>query len=171
MSSSAFGPIQSRVAGVTFTIEHDGTTLFVNGEPSDATVQKLGEYAYLYMENGKPQRVYLEFNDDGSIVGTADSHRLPVEIKTSTDLLLESFGMDAEEGGADREIRAPMPGLVLRLLVAAGDTVEAGQSVAVLEAMKMENELKAPAAGTIAAVHTEEGAAVGKNDLLIELGE
>ncbi|MGB3542441.1 biotin/lipoyl-containing protein, partial [Rubrivirga sp.] len=59
--------------------------------------------------------------------------------------------------------------LVLRVLVEAGDPVEAGQGVVVLEAMKMENELSAPAAGTVAAVRVEAGDAVGKNDVLIEV--
>ena len=62
-----------------------------------------------------------------------------------------------------------MPGLVLRVLVEPGDEVEQGQGVAVLEAMKMENELTAPAAGTVAAVHVAAGDAVAKNELLIEV--
>ena len=52
---------------------------------------------------------------------------------------------------------APMPGRVIRLAVTEGAAVEAGSVVAVLEAMKMEHELLAPAAGTVAAVHVAEG--------------
>ena len=77
--------------------------------------------------------------------------------------------VDVGDAAADREIQAPMPGLVLRVLVAPGDAVEAGQGVVVLEAMKMENELTAPAAGTVAAVHAAPGDAVAKNDLLVEV--
>ena len=93
---------------------------------------------------------------------------LDLEIKDETALLLERFGFDDSAGAAEREIRAPMPGLVLRVLVEAGQTVEEGEGLVVLEAMKMENELRAPAAGTVEAVHVASGAAVGKNDLLIE---
>ena len=165
------GPLQASTGNHTFTVERDGDTLLVNGEASDARVVRLDDHAVLFTENGKTTVVGIERQDDGSVIATVNGKRIPVEIKTATDLLLESFGMDAGASTADREIRAPMPGLVLRVLVKPGDAVEAGQGVAVLEAMKMENELKAPAAGTVAAVHAGAGAAVGKNDLLIELGE
>lgn len=94
---------------------------------------------------------------------------IEVEIRTDADLLLERFGLEVGDSAADREIKAPMPGLVLRVLVEVGDAVEAGQGVVVLEAMKMENELSAPAAGTVAAVRVTPGDAVGKNDILIEV--
>jgi pyruvate carboxylase subunit B len=69
-------------------------------------------------------------------------------------------------GGA---LKAPMPGLVIRVLVEPGQSVEAGQGVVVLEAMKMENELKAPAAGVVRAVRAEVGRAVEKGEVLVEL--
>lgn len=69
-----------------------------------------------------------------------------------------------------QNILAPMPGKVIRVLVAAGDAVEAGQGLIVVEAMKMQNEMKAPKAGTIAQVNVIEGAtvAVGETLLVIE---
>ncbi len=74
-------------------------------------------------------------------------------------------------GVAGRQnILAPMPGKVIRVLVAAGDVVEAGQGLIVVEAMKMQNEMKAPKAGTIAQLNAMEGAtvAVGETLLVIE---
>ena len=64
---------------------------------------------------------------------------------------------------------APMPGLVVRIAVAVGDQVTAGQGVLVMEAMKMENELRAAAAGTVKAVRATPGTAVEKGTVLIEL--
>jgi pyruvate carboxylase subunit B len=61
-----------------------------------------------------------------------------------------------------------MPGLVVRILVEAGREVAAGAGLVVLEAMKMENELKAPAAGTVAAVRAQPGEAVEKGQVLVE---
>jgi biotin carboxyl carrier protein len=58
---------------------------------------------------------------------------------------------------------------VVTILVAAGDAVEAGQGVAVLEAMKMENEIKADRGGTVAAIHAEAGQSVEANDQLVTL--
>jgi pyruvate carboxylase subunit B len=68
-------------------------------------------------------------------------------------------------------IRAPMPGLVLRLEVEQGQHVEAGTGIVVLEAMKMENEIKSPGPGVVRAVHVAPGQAVEKGALLVEVGE
>jgi pyruvate carboxylase subunit B len=67
-------------------------------------------------------------------------------------------------------VKAPMPGLVVRLLVAEGDQVAAGQGLVVLEAMKMENELKAPAAGVVRSIRATPGSAVEKGSVLVDLG-
>jgi pyruvate carboxylase subunit B len=64
---------------------------------------------------------------------------------------------------------APMPGLIVRVNVAEGDTVQPGQGVVVMEAMKMENELRTSAAGTVKAVHVSPGKAVEKGTVLVEL--
>jgi biotin carboxyl carrier protein len=61
-----------------------------------------------------------------------------------------------------------MPGLVVRVLVEAGQEVEAGTGLVVLEAMKMENELKAPAGGTVSTVRSQAGEAVEKGQVLVE---
>lgn len=66
-------------------------------------------------------------------------------------------------------IIAPMPGLVVRVRVAVGDRVEAGQGVVVMEAMKMENELRATAAGVVKSVEVEAGTAVEKGAVLVLL--
>ena len=70
--------------------------------------------------------------------------------------------------GGPSQLKAPMPGLVVQVLVAAGQAIEVGQSLIVLEAMKMENELRATAAGQVATVSVQPGQAVDKGQLLIE---
>jgi biotin carboxyl carrier protein len=72
-------------------------------------------------------------------------------------------------GGGDRVVKSPMPGRVVKVLVAKGDAVEVGQGLLVLEAMKMENEVKAKVAGTVADVHVVAGAAVEGNAKLVTL--
>lgn len=74
-----------------------------------------------------------------------------------------------EQGGGSGRITAPMHGLLLEVLVAEGDEVEAGQTLAVLEAMKMHYEITAEAAGTVMAVGAQAGAQVAADDLLIEI--
>lgn len=71
--------------------------------------------------------------------------------------------------GEGETLLAPMPGNILEVNVKAGDTVKAGQIVAILEAMKMENELLAPVDGVVTAVGVAKGATVNTGDLIAEI--
>ena len=71
---------------------------------------------------------------------------------------------------ADKTVKSPMPGRVVKVLVAKGDSVAVGQGLVVLEAMKMENEVKARAAGTVLAVHVAAGDTVEGSAKLLTLG-
>ncbi|MEJ2547662.1 MAG: hypothetical protein P8125_07565 [Gemmatimonadota bacterium] len=64
------------------------------------------------------------------------------------------------------EVRAPMPGLIVKVEAEVGRGVESGDSLVVMEAMKMENELRAEASGTVREIHVEPGMTVDRNDLL-----
>jgi pyruvate carboxylase subunit B len=66
-------------------------------------------------------------------------------------------------------VRSPMPGKITRIMVSQGELIEAGQGVVILEAMKMENEIKAPSAGIVKAIRIQEADAVEKNAILIEI--
>jgi biotin carboxyl carrier protein len=70
-------------------------------------------------------------------------------------------------GHARRELKAPMPGLLVKILCAVGDSVEPGQPLAVLQAMKMENELSVPRGGTVAAINAEPGQTVEQGQVLL----
>jgi len=90
------------------------------------------------------------------------------DIKTDMDLLLEKMGMGHLSAQKAQDLKAPMPGLVLEIKVAAGDSVEKGDAVLVLEAMKMENVLKASNSATVKAITVTQGQAVEKGEVLIE---
>ena len=75
----------------------------------------------------------------------------------------------AAPAGAGEAVAAPMPGTILKVNVAAGQAVKAGDTLCVLEAMKMENEIKAPKAGTVSAVAVQKGASVNTGDALVYL--
>lgn len=161
-----------RTGDQSLSLDLSGDTPAVDGDALDARVRRLSsrgtaETVSLVVD-GQPHVVTVERDDDGTRVWVG-GQPIEVTVKTEADLLLERFGLDAGDTGAEREIKAPMPGLVLRILVAPGDAVQAGQGVAVLEAMKMENELTAPAAGTVAQVHADAGDAVAKGQVLIEI--
>ena len=80
--------------------------------------------------------------------------------------LLAAAGGGAAGGGL---LASPMPGKIVKVLVKAGDTVAEGQTLLVMEAMKMQNELKSAGAGTVAKVHVEEGATVETGAKLVEV--
>lgn len=95
--------------------------------------------------------------------------RYRVEVKDEQDLLLERLGFKSDSMSSAGKILAPMPGKILELLVSENEEVEHGDPVAILEAMKMENELKAPASGHITKIHVKTGESVEKNQPLIEI--
>ena len=70
-------------------------------------------------------------------------------------------------GHARRELKAPMPGLLVKVLCQVGDTIEAGQPLAVLQAMKMENELSLPRGGTVTSIGAEAGQTVEQGQVLV----
>jgi biotin carboxyl carrier protein len=71
--------------------------------------------------------------------------------------------------GVDSAVKAPIPGLVVKVNVKEGDEVKAGQSLVILEAMKMENELRAPRNGTVSTVHVRPGDSVNQGETLVTL--
>lgn len=91
-----------------------------------------------------------------------------VDVKDKFDELLHNLGMDNVTSKKVNDIKAPMPGMVLNILVGEGQAVKKGDSLLVLEAMKMENILKSPTDGVIKKVVTSKGTAVEKNQLLIQ---
>ena len=79
------------------------------------------------------------------------------------------MGMDLKANAKAEPVKAPMPGMVLKILVTPGQQVNKGDALIILEAMKMENLLKAAAAGTVKAIKATEKTAVEKGAILIEM--
>ena len=149
----------------------------------DAVVRALpgapaGHYSLLIA--GHAYEVYLRpiaVDDDAAGASGAQTFEVVIEgrpyvvrLEDERARALAGLAGTAHEHG-DVTVRAPMPGLVANLLVATGDTVARGQTVVVLEAMKMENDLPSPRAGVVRAVHVAKGQAVGQNDKLVVIGD
>lgn len=105
----------------------------------------------------------------GRVTLDIGGHRYEVEALDERARTIREMTARSAPPAGPAPVVAPMPGLVIRITVAPGDQVVAGQSVLMMEAMKMENELRAAAAGTVKAVKVAPGTAVEKGTVLIEL--
>ena len=130
-------------------------------EGSPVRMVKLGTHVYRVVgEKGQGRGKYTLWVDGYRF----ESEALDERTRAIRDL---SAANAAPSGPAP--IIAPMPGLIVRVSVSVGDRVEAGQGLVVMEAMKMENELRATAPGTVRSVNVTPGTAVEKGTLLVEL--
>lgn len=107
-------------------------------------------------------------HDEKTLTLRINGKRVMVRLRDKYDELLHSLGMDDIGHKKVNDIKAPMPGMVLNVLVKDGDQVRKGDAILVLEAMKMENILKSPADGIIKKVAISKGTAVEKNQLLVQ---
>jgi pyruvate carboxylase subunit B len=152
-------------------VELDSDAVRVDSRPVEARVERTrGTPELRVVINGDAATVALDRVDGISmrLVDGGAVRELSVEDERSRQIRLLVGAGKASDGHAT--LKAPMPGMVLRVHVKAGDTVAVGTPLLVLEAMKMENEFKADAAGTVRAVLVEAGQAVEKGARLLELG-
>lgn len=101
----------------------------------------------------------------------ADGRRLTVQVVDERTRAINEMTGWAPAAHGPKPVRAPMPGLVVRVEVEEGDSVAAGQGIVIVEAMKMENELKADGGGVVSRVHVVAGQAVEKGAVLIEFAD
>ena len=105
----------------------------------------------------------------GSYTIWVNGHRFDAEALDERTRAIREMSASVEGPTGPAPVKAPMPGLIVRVTVKVGDEVQAGQGVVVMEAMKMENELRAVGAGRVKAVHAEAGTAVEKGMVLVEM--
>jgi acetyl/propionyl-CoA carboxylase alpha subunit len=148
--------------GLSGTLNGEDYSLDLQGNARQgfSLVHEHGSYAIQVLAANYTEKTFtLRINQEVYTIQAADKY----------DLLLKELGMDHLAGAAVNDLKAPMPGLVLDLKVAPGDTLKKGDPVVVLEAMKMENVLKAEADATVKSVNCQKGEAVEKNQVLVEL--
>jgi biotin carboxyl carrier protein len=163
--------IQANVLDSIFEIifnreKSEGT---VNQTPFSWDVKHQGNGVYHVLYKQKTYTLILESGEAETGIYKIQLNGKPLEIGTfdRIQLLLKSMGMDSVMGKKINEIKAPMPGLVLRIPIKEGDSVSKGEGLLVLEAMKMENSIKALGDVVISKIHVKPGQAVEKNQLLV----
>jgi pyruvate carboxylase subunit B len=146
----------------------------VDGERVSASVESInGSPVRMVTIGDEVHRVVVRPRERGGVRGAytlwLDGYRFEVEALDERGRAIRELSGKSAEPSGPAPLVAPMPGLVVRVNVQPGDEVQAGQGLVVMEAMKMENELRAPAAGRVRAILAAPGTAVEKGAVLIEL--
>lgn len=161
------------IAGERVEVVLDGAGVSVAGTQVAAHLADVeGTTVRLVTIGGVQHRVVARRGDArGRYALWIDGWRFDVEALDERARAIQDLAAAAVRSLGPVPVVAPMPGLIVRIDVSVGDRVAAGQGVVVMEAMKMENELRAPAAGIVRAIRAEAGAAVEKGAVLIEFGD
>jgi biotin carboxyl carrier protein len=126
------------------------------------------QFHFIYNNNSYNVEVIKINQDDKTMVLKINAVRYTLSLKDKFDELLKNLGLDNLTAKKVSDVKAPMPGMVLSILVKEGDEVKKGDTLLILEAMKMENSLKASADGQVKKVVAVKGTAVEKNQVLIQ---
>lgn len=148
------------------TLSFDGKKLSFDIQPGDNPAH------YSLILDGKSHQVWVEPCDPCSD-GTPRSARVQtggftfeIRVDDERSLKLRQFAAVDSSTQSVGQVMAPMPGLVVKLLVSEGDTVKKGDGIVIVEAMKMENEIRAPISGTIEEIRVTNRQAVEKGEIL-----
>ena len=160
------------VGGRSVEVELDGETARVDGAEDRVGLTDLAGTPLALLTIGDVvRRVGVgRSSRRGKYTLSIDGRRFEVEALDERTHAIRQLSAAAAPPAGPAPLVAPMPGLIVRVNVAAGDTVQAGQGLVVMEAMKMENELRATAAGVVKAVRVAPGTAVERGATLVELG-
>lgn len=150
-------------------LKREGARVFaeIDGRRYELEVRQPEPGVYLLMLDGRVYECRV-----GDAAGETDAHEVALHGRVyhvalgDPKRLRGAAGAGASASGRV-EIKAPMPGRVVRVLVEAGAQVEAGDGLLVVEAMKMQNEMKSPKAGTVVEIHASPGATVNAGDVLV----
>jgi biotin carboxyl carrier protein len=152
-----------------FNIDTANEALIVNGTATELDVLQLNDKTQHIIHNGKSYNVeVVEINRTEKIAKIKVNGTVyDISVATQLDLLLKQLGMENLNSNKIAQLKAPMPGLVLNILVSEGDEVKKGDSLLVLEAMKMENIIKSPSDATVKKIEVAKGDKIEKNTVLI----
>jgi biotin carboxyl carrier protein len=154
--------IEGELVEIELTGKSSSIEATIGGSKYAIDVQTIEPGVYWFNWNNRSIEISVISNGSGYVV-SLEGRRVPVEIVDARTAFRKATHR-AQDGAV--ELRAPMPGKVVKLLVGEGVEVEAHQSILVMEAMKMQNEIKSPKKGIVKRLAVKESAAVNAHDLL-----
>jgi biotin carboxyl carrier protein len=154
-----------------FQVKAGSGYLELDGKKLDWSVLPLVANQYSVIAGHRSRRVLISSVDaaSGIVVLRLGAREYALKVEDSLQQVIRSLGLSRSALPKSREILAPMPGLVLKILVKTGQQLQAGDPVLILEAMKMENLYKSPGPGTVKNIRVTEGSAVEKGSVLVIL--
>ena len=155
-----------------YSVGNEADNWELDGTKIDLDISNQPNGLISVLMNGKSYTAILEDIDrkNKTVNVTINGQRYKTSIKEPIDQLLSNMGLDIKSKNKAETIKAPMPGMVLKILVQVGQQIKKGDGLIVLEAMKMENILKASEDAIIKAIKVTEKTAVEKGAVLIEFG-
>jgi len=152
-----------------FKIENKGGKLQINDAVTDTDIKQLAPSVYHIINDLKSYNAeVVNFDREAKTAAIKINGNIySITAKDQYDILLEKLGLTNLNSAKISEIKAPMPGLVLKIFVTEGSTVQKGDNLFVLEAMKMENIIKSPADVIVKKVRIKPGDKVEKGQVLI----
>jgi biotin carboxyl carrier protein len=149
---------------------NDGAA-FLDNQNANADVQNIGNNSFSILQNNKSYNAeILNINAEEKTLSIRVNNNIySVNVKDRFDILLQQMGMGDASVKKANDLKAPMPGLVLKINVIEGQAIKKGDSLLILEAMKMENILKAASDGVVKAIKVNIKDAVEKGQLLIQI--
>jgi len=159
------------VAGRRVEVELDGERVRVDGADVPASLTELSgtPIALLALGDAVHRVAVARGSMRGRYTLSLEGRRYDVEALDERTRAIRQLSAAAVTNAGPAPLVAPMPGLIVRVNVAVGEEVRAGQRLIVMEAMKMENELRSASAGVVRAIHVSPGKAVERGATLVEL--
>jgi len=155
-------------SGKSFELTQKEEQWMVNGTPVKPDVVALSDRHFHVLIGNKGYRVELLSRDGKHFAWKINGIVYQNEVQDSLDQMLEKLGFDSAASKKINELKAPMPGLVLKVLVETGAEVKAGDPLMVLESMKMENLIKSPGDGILSEINVQVGQTVEKGSVMIK---
>lgn len=148
-------------------VENREQSIYLDGALSEYQIIKLSPSAFKVLGAQSVYQIDVVKNEGKRIALSINNSEARIKISDHIDQILEKLGMDVVQSSVVKEVKAPMPGSILDILVEEGDEVKANDQLLVLEAMKMENVIKSPGDGVVGKIHVSEKQNVEKNQVLI----